>query len=136
MDDPTCENGCVEKIDLSSSQYIKFSASVDDRGRISIPSRIVKIIGKRYVSLSYKFLNDRIVVSNILIGSKNRISIPSFVRKTLAINSYEKIELAFFDNCIFILKNGRGCVVVARRPVEPSGRVQIPVAALRGDKNG
>jgi len=43
---PTCRNAekAVKKIGLPSSQYIKFCATIDDRGRIFIPADIRKTL--------------------------------------------------------------------------------------------
>ncbi len=96
---------------FSSSEYIQFSAVVDDRGRISIPSNIRRSIENAYVSVGYSFLDKWSFLPQISVGSKNRISIPSFVRRSLAINASDKLLLILdAEKRILIMKNGCGGV--------------------------
>lgn len=148
MDVPTCENDLGKK-SLSSRKYLLrkerfprsaafsgnknkqkirsygFSASVDDRGRIAIPSAVRNSISGE-IFVGYMLVKNWNFLSGIVIGSRNRISIPSAIRKTLAINPADKLPLSAFGNCVFILKNGCGGVINSIEGCGSSGPSENP----------
>lgn len=156
MDVPIREyNGKNSELgDISSSQYVKFFAVVDDRGRISIPSNILRLIKSEYVSVGYSFLDKWSFLPQTNIGSKNRISIPSIVRRSLAINACDKLSMILdSQKRILIMKNGRGSVADSigvcgklsrkfnqsgnsQKTSEPGSNPGRGPAKFRGDKNG
>ena len=136
---------------FSSSEYIQFSAVVDDRGRISIPSDIRRLIESGYVSIGYSFLDEWNFLPQTGIGSKNRISIPSSVRRSLAINTCDKLSMLLdSQKRILIMKNGCGSVADSIEACGASGpgskAYEVPCTSaefpgrgpvrFRGDKNG
>ena len=64
MADPTCRTKRKSiRVDLSSSQYVKFSATVDEKGRICLPSGIRKTLGINF--------SDKLDL--ILLTSQNKV---------------------------------------------------------------
>lgn len=109
VDDPIRENKNSE-LGRFSPKNIEFNSSVDDRGRIVLPNFIRSFICQDSTILCYMPVNSWCSSSRIKIVSKNRISIPSFIRRSLSIYPSEKLQFIFNEGRIFILKDGCGSV--------------------------
>ena len=86
---------------------IKFSAKIDDRGRIYLPSKLRKQIDYS-VSFSANVVERKIFIQkegNYRIDSKGRLVLPADIRRSLGINSGDVVELDLSMKKNRVMKN-------------------------------